>query len=79
MRYFEVLVVEAVLHEVDQVGNDRFGSLCFQQVYQMVVGSRQEFYKDLADHAHARLLDIEDLDIVKVIDDLTAEFFELPA
>ena len=37
-----------VLHKVDQIRNDCFGSLCLQQIYQMVVGGRQEFYQDLA-------------------------------
>ena len=65
MRYLEVLVVEAVLHKVDQVGNDRLGSLCLQQIYKMVVGSRQEFYKDLADNTYTRLLDIKDFNVSK--------------
>ena len=77
--YFEVLVVEAVLHEVDEVRNDCLGSLRLQQVYQVVVGSRKEFDKNLADHAHARFFDIQDLNVVEIRDDVAAELFEFPA
>ena len=45
----------------------------------MIVGSRQEFYKDLADYTDARLLDIKDFNVIKVVNDIAAEFFELPA
>ena len=48
----EVGIVEAVQQEVHQIRNNRFSTLCFQKVYQMVVGSGQEFYQDLADHAN---------------------------
>ena len=79
MGHFEVLVVEAVLHEVDKVGNDRLSAFRLQQVYQVVVGSRKEFYKDLANHAHARFFDIQDLNVVEIRDDVAAELFEFPA
>ena len=79
MRDFEVLIIEAVLQEVDQVRYDSLCALCLQQVYQMVVRCREEFYKDLSDDADSWLFDIQCLDIVKVMDDITAELFELPA
>ena len=41
---FEVLVVEAVAHEVSQIRNDSFGTFLFQKLSQMIVGSRKEFY-----------------------------------
>ena len=44
---FEVLVVEAVAHEVSQIRNDSFGTFLFQKLSQMIVGSRKEFYQDL--------------------------------
>ena len=79
MGDLEVLVVEAVLHKVDQIRNDCFGSLCLQQIYQMVVGGRQEFYQDLAYDTYTGLLNIENFNIVKVVDNVTAELPEFPA
>ena len=53
------------------------GSLCLQKLYQMVVGSRQEFYQDLADDADFRFLLVGDRNVVKFPDDLTADLHEL--
>ena len=47
----EVLVVEAVEQEVQQIRHDSLSTFGFQKFYQMVVGSREEFYQDLANDA----------------------------
>ena len=73
----EVAVVEAVEQEVNQVRHNGLGSLCLQKLYQMVVGSRQEFYQDLADDADFRFLLVGDRNVVKFPDDLTADLLEL--
>ena len=79
MRYLEVLVVEAVLHEVDQIRNHCLSAFCLEQLNQVVVGCREEFDKDLTDYTDTGLLDIKDLKVVKILDDIAAELFELPA
>ena len=43
----------------------------------MVVGSRQEFYQDLADDADFRSLLVGDRNVVKFPDDLTADLLKL--
>ena len=53
---FEVLVVEAVAHEVSQIRNDSFGTFLFQKLSQMIVGSRKEFYQDLTYDTDFRFL-----------------------
>lgn len=72
----EVLVVEAVADKVNKVRNNRFCAFCFQKICQMVVGSRQELDKDLTYDTNARLFLIGDRDRIKIMDHLTAHFFE---
>ena len=52
----EVLIVEAVAHEVSQIRNDSFGTFLFQKLSQMIVGSRKEFYQDLTYDTDFRFL-----------------------
>ena len=74
---FEVLVVEAVAHEVSQIRNDSFGTFMFQKLSQMIVGSRKEFYQDLTSDTDFRfLLVLIDRQTVKIVDDRTADLFE---
>ena len=70
-------VVEAVEQEVNQIRHDSFSTLGFQQIYQMVVGSRQEFYQDLAYNADSRFLLIRNRQVIEVMDDIAAELLEL--
>ena len=74
----EVGIVEAVQQEVHQIRNNRFSTLCFQKVYQMVVGSGQEFYQNFADHTNFGLALIGDGQIVEIVDDVSAQLLELP-
>ncbi len=73
----EIAVVKAVEQEVCQVRNDGFGAFRFQQVHQIVVGGREEFYENFSDDAHLRLLFICDGQPVKVPDDFPAQVFKL--
>ena len=43
----------------------------------MIVGSRMELDKNLADNADARFLDVFARKVVKIADDLAAHFLEL--
>ena len=54
----KVRVVEAVEQEIGQIRYNGLCTLGFQKLHQMVVGSRMEFYQDLADDADARFLDV---------------------
>ena len=66
--YFEILVIEAVEQEVQKIRNNSLSTFGFQKVYQMVVGSRQEFYQDFTNNTDTRLFDIQKFDIVKIIE-----------
>ena len=72
----EILVVEAVADKVDKIRNNRFCPFCLQKICQVVVGSRQELDKDLTYDTNARLFLIGDRDRIKIMDHLTAHFFE---
>ncbi len=72
----KLCVVEAVEQEVHKIRDNSFGTFGFQQVCQIVVGCRKEFDKNLTDYANTRLFNIKYVDIVKVIDDLTAHLLE---
>ena len=74
MVCLEILIVAAVQQEVCQIGNNSFCAFGFQQIYDIVVGSRQKFYKNLTDYADTRLLFIGNRQVVKVTNDLTAHF-----
>ena len=58
VRHFEVLVIEAVEQEVQKIRHDGLGSFALQQLYQIVVGGREELDKDLAYHAYPGLFNI---------------------
>ena len=73
----EVGIVEAVEQEVHQIRDNSFSTLCFQKVYQMVVGSRQEFYQNFAYHTNFGLALIGDGQIVEIVDDVSAQLLEL--
>ena len=80
MRYLEVLVVETVQQEIQKIRNHCLCAFAFQKFHQVVVGCRQEFYKDLADYAYSWFLNIQKFDVVvKVSDDLPAQLFEPPS
>ena len=55
----EVLVVEAVEQEVQEIRDNGFGSFTFQEVYQVVIGSRKEFDENFADNADTRFLNVQ--------------------
>ena len=55
----EVLVVEAVEQEVQEIRDNSFGSFTFQEVYQVVIGSRKEFDENFADNADTRFLNVQ--------------------
>ena len=61
--------------KVDQVRDDCLGAFRLQEVYQVVVRRGQELDEDLTDYADTGLLDIQDLDVVKIIDDVAGRAF----
>ena len=69
------LVIEAVEHEVDQVGNDSLGALALQKLHKVIVSCGGEFYEDFPDNADAGLPDVKKRNAVKVAYDLL-EFAE---
>ena len=59
-----------------QIRHHGLGALCFQKLHQMVVGSGQEFYQDLADDADPGLFASSvDRKVVKVLDDVRGMIF----
>ena len=52
---FVNLIIEAVEHEVQQIGDDSFCPFRLQQLYQMVVCSRHKFDKNFSYNAYFRL------------------------
>mgnify|MGYP006877463803 CR=1 FL=1 len=72
----KVLVIETVIDKVDQIRADCLGTFCFQKFCQMIVRSRKELDKDLTYDTNARLFLIGDRDRIKIMDHLTAHFFE---
>ena len=57
--YLEILVVEAVEQEVQKIWNNSFGSFTFQKVYQVVVGCRKEFNKNLSYDTDTRFFNVK--------------------
>ena len=55
---FKACVVEAVEQEIGQIRYNGLCTLGFEKLHQMIVGSRMELDKNLADIADARLLDV---------------------
>ena len=60
-------------------GTTALGSFRFQKIYQMVVCSRREFYKDLTYNTYTGFFDIKYFNVVEVVDNVAAEFFEFSA
>ncbi len=69
----KILIVKRIKEKVHQVRYDRFRAFCFQQVDQVVVRGRQEFYQNLADDADTRFFDIQPWQVVKVADNAAAQ------
>ena len=72
---FKVLIVETVEQEIHQIRNYCLCTLRLQELYQMVVCSRKEFYQNLAHHTDFWFYFIGDRQTVKFLDDLPAKFF----
>ena len=75
--YLEVLVIEAVAHEIDQIRYNGFGTFGFQKLCQMIVCGRQEFDKDLAYDTDTWFLYITDRDGIKFMNYFAAHFLKL--
>ena len=75
--YLEVLVVEAVAHEINQIRYNCLSTFRFQKLCQMIICSRQELDKDLAYDAHTRLLHIANWDGIKFMNHFAAHFLKL--
>ena len=74
---FVIVVVEAVLEEVQQIRHNRFGSFCLQKLYQVVVGRWEELNKNLANDTNTWLLYIFiQRHVVEVFDDIMYQFTE---
>ena len=75
---FEVLIVEAVAHKVDQIRNYGLSPLLLEQLHKVIVRSGKELHKDLSDNADFRFLQILiNRQIVKVANDRAADLVEL--
>ena len=74
---FKARIVEAVEQEIGQIRYDCLCALGFEKLHQMIVCSRMELDKNLADNANARFLDVFARKVVKIADDLAAHFLEL--
>lgn len=55
---FKARIVEAVEQEIGQIRYNGLCTLGFEKLHQMIVGSRMELDKNLADNADARFLDV---------------------
>ena len=67
------LIIEAIEHEVDQVGHHSLRALALQKLHQMIVSGGGELHQDLANNADSWLFDILYGYAVKIPDDLPAE------
>ena len=67
------LDVEAVKHEVNQIGNNSLGALTFKKFYQMIVTCGREFYQNLSYNADSGLFDVKNRYVVKITDDFFAK------
>ena len=74
---FEILVIEAVAHKVDQIRNNRLRTFRLQKVCQMIIGSRKEFDQNLAYNTYSWFLFITDRDGIKIMNHFPAHFLEL--
>ena len=75
--YFECLIIEAVVQEVQKIRNNCLSTFAFQKVYQMVVGCRQELNQDFTNNTNTRFFDIQKFDIIKIFNDLATYFLKL--
>ena len=73
----EILIVEAVGHEVDQVRYYRFSTFGFQKLCKVIVCSRKEFNQNLTYNTNTRLLLITDRDGIKIVNHFPAHFLKL--
>lgn len=76
MGNFEVLIVEAVEQEIKKIRNNCLSPFAFKKLCQMIVGSRKEFNQDFSNDSNTRFLNVECLDIIKIIDDIFTKFLE---
>ena len=75
--YLEVLVVEAVAHEIDQIRDNCLSAFGLQKFSQMVICCRQELDKDLTYDTNTRFLYITDRDGIKFMNHFTAHLLKL--
>ena len=73
----EILIVEAVGHEVDQIRYYRFSTFGFQKLCKVIVCSRKEFNQDLTYNTNTRLLLITDRDGIEIVNHFPAHFLKL--
>ncbi len=72
MLCFIDLVVEAIKHEINQVGNYSLCSFCLQKLNQVVIAGRGEFHQNLAYDTYTWFLDILERYLIKVSDNPAA-------
>ena len=66
MLGLEIAVVETVEQEIHQIRHYSFCTLGFQQLNNMVICQRREFYQDLPYNANLWFLDVFAFQLVKI-------------
>ena len=74
---FEILVIEAVGHKVDQIRYYRLSAFRFQKLCKMIVCCWKEFYQDLTYNTNTWFLLVADRDGIKIMNHLPAHFLKL--